>query len=101
MRSTFFRTAVVAVLFPMLVSSQQTNHPKPSTQTPSPASSTVGAATGRHYTNSDGHRVHFPVAPPSAPSGATAKCRDGTYSFSQYRNGTCSHHGGVATWLLN
>ncbi len=34
-----------------------------------------------------------------APSGATALCRDGTYSFSAHRRGTCSHHGGVATWL--
>jgi hypothetical protein len=33
------------------------------------------------------------------PPGATAVCKDGTYSFSQTRSGTCSHHGGVATWL--
>jgi S1-C subfamily serine protease len=36
----------------------------------------------------------------SAPAGASAQCRDGTYSFSSHRRGTCSHHGGVATWLL-
>jgi uncharacterized protein DUF3761 len=35
----------------------------------------------------------------SAPPGATARCRDGTYSFSKHRSGTCSHHGGVAAWL--
>ena len=29
----------------------------------------------------------------------TAICRDGTYSYSQTRQGTCSHHGGVAVWL--
>jgi Protein of unknown function (DUF3761) len=34
-----------------------------------------------------------------APPGATARCRDGTYSFSQHHQGTCSHHGGVAAWL--
>jgi Protein of unknown function (DUF3761) len=34
-----------------------------------------------------------------APPGATAQCRDGTYSFSQHHSGTCSHHGGVAVWL--
>jgi hypothetical protein len=33
------------------------------------------------------------------PPGATARCADGTYSYSQYRSGTCSHHGGVARWL--
>ena len=40
-----------------------------------------------------------PAASASAPRGATALCRDGTYSFSQHRSGTCSHHGGVARWL--
>ena len=35
----------------------------------------------------------------SPPSGATAVCSDGTYSFSQHHSGTCSHHGGVAKWL--
>jgi len=35
----------------------------------------------------------------SPPVGATALCRDGTYSFSQHHSGTCSHHGGVAQWL--
>jgi len=35
----------------------------------------------------------------AAPPGATALCRDGTYSYSKHRSGTCSHHGGVAKWL--
>ena len=30
---------------------------------------------------------------------ATAICNDGTCSVSQNRQGTCSHHGGVQTWL--
>lgn len=51
------------------------------------------------YRNVDGRCVHRPMKAPAAPSGATAKCRDGTYSFSQHRQGTCSHHGGVAQWL--
>ncbi len=33
------------------------------------------------------------------PPGATARCNDGTYSFSRTHSGTCSHHGGVAQWL--
>ncbi|WP_215796509.1 DUF3761 domain-containing protein [Paludibacterium paludis] len=29
----------------------------------------------------------------------TARCRDGSDSYSRHRRGTCSHHGGVAVWL--
>jgi hypothetical protein len=32
---------------------------------------------------------------------ATATCQDGTTSYSAHRRGTCSHHGGVKTWLNN
>lgn len=39
------------------------------------------------------------AAPRSLGAGATARCRDGTYSYSRSRRGTCSHHGGVAAWL--
>ena len=58
-----------------------------------------GGCGDAYYVNSRGNCVHRPVAAPSAPSGATARCYDGTYSFSQSRRGTCSHHGGVASWL--
>jgi hypothetical protein len=33
------------------------------------------------------------------PTGATAKCKDGTYSKSKQHKGACSHHGGVAEFL--
>ena len=52
-----------------------------------------------YYTNSRGERVQSPTHYNSAPPGATALCRDGTYSYSRSRRGTCSHHGGVAKWL--
>ncbi|MFL6238890.1 MAG: DUF3761 domain-containing protein [Actinomycetes bacterium] len=32
------------------------------------------------------------------PTGATAKCNDGTYSYAAHHQGACSHHGGVAVW---
>ncbi len=51
------------------------------------------------YVNSSGNVVCSPYSAPSAPAGATARCVDGTYSFSQHRQGTCSYHGGVAEWL--
>jgi len=35
----------------------------------------------------------------STSTDATAQCRDGSYSYSQHRSGTCSHHGGVARWI--
>jgi hypothetical protein len=55
--------------------------------------------TGRSYVNSRGVRVPSPRKSESVPEGATALCRDGTYSYSQNRRGTCSRHGGVAQWL--
>lgn len=56
---------------------------------------------GRGYINSDGQWVPSPTrtADGQPPAGASAKCRDGTFSFSRHRQGTCSHHGGVAEWL--
>lgn len=50
------------------------------------------------YVNVDGNQVHSPAYADSIPVGASAICRDGTYSFSQHRQGTCSGHGGVAMW---
>ena len=48
------------------------------------------------YRNVDGRCVRRPTVSPG--SGYTARCRDGTFSYSQNRQGTCSHHGGVASW---
>jgi hypothetical protein len=52
-----------------------------------------------YYTAHSGHRVHRPVRASQAPAGASAQCRDSSWSFSESRQGTCSHHGGVARWL--
>jgi len=66
--------------------------------TPSPGDSQLQEHD--HYVNHDGHVVHSPAHSRSGnvPASATAKCGDGTYSFSQHHSGTCSHHGGVAEW---
>jgi pyruvate/2-oxoglutarate dehydrogenase complex dihydrolipoamide acyltransferase (E2) component len=38
--------------------------------------------------------------PPAAtPGKPTAKCKDGSLSYSTHHSGACSHHGGVAQWL--
>jgi hypothetical protein len=57
--------------------------------------------THDHYVNKDGQAVHSPAksVDGKVPSGASAKCRDASYSFSKHHSGTCSHHGGVAAWL--
>ena len=52
-----------------------------------------------YYKNVSGKCVHRPVRSSSVPVGATAECRDGTYSFSLHASGTCSHHGGVKIWI--
>lgn len=66
------------------------------TLTPTPTS---GLSNNNYYINSNGNTIHSPAYSNTVPAGATARCRDGTYSFSQHRRGTCSYHGGVAEWL--
>jgi Protein of unknown function (DUF3761) len=59
------------------------------------------ADLSRHdcYINQDGTPVHRPARDDNGrPQGDTALCRDGTYSFSQHKSGTCSGHGGVQRW---
>ncbi len=68
---------------------------QPTTTTSPPAEE----CTNGTYVNSAGNTVCRPENSPTAPAGATAECVDGTYSFSESRSGTCSHHGGVARWL--
>ena len=55
---------------------------------------------GHYVSRSDGQTVHRPAKTRdgSKPSGATAHCLDGTWSFSHTHRGTCSRHGGVASW---
>lgn len=72
-------------------------------QTPSPQAPPDQQTTlsnDDHYINSDGDSIHSPAdSSEGVPAGATAQCRDGSYSFSRHRQGTCSHHGGVSRWL--
>lgn len=71
--------------------------PSPSPQTVSQSQNSE-LSNDNYYINSDGNSVHSPAYSNTVPQGATAQCNDGTYSFSQHRQGTCSHHGGVAQW---
>jgi len=88
---------------------EYTNIPKPGCVviTTLPASKTPVAPNSNAvidrgtYTNRYGQTVRRPVyiANGQPPAGASAQCRDGSYSFSVHRRGTCSHHGGVAQWV--
>ena len=63
---------------------------------PAPISAPANPGT---YTNVDGQQIQRPTMSDTVPAGASAHCRDGTYSFSTHRRGTCSHHGGVDQWM--
>jgi hypothetical protein len=69
------------------------------TKAPAPVYTPAPNCPNSTYVNSAGNVVCSPYESNSAPAGASAQCSDGTYSFSQSRSGTCSHHGGVAVWL--
>jgi Protein of unknown function (DUF3761) len=104
------RRLIVVITLSLLLSQQLLT--KTPTQAPGSASSATKTSGTAHndsakakctdngtYVNSKGQRVPRPENCSAAPKGATAQCRDGTYSFSKSRRGTCSHHGGVAKWL--
>ena len=58
-----------------------------------------GGCSADEYRNVDGVCVPRPTHAAAPPPGATAECKDGTYSFSKHHSGTCSSHGGVKRWL--
>jgi hypothetical protein len=101
---------VIAVLTLSLLFSQQllTQTLRQAPRTGSSAAQTSGTphdaakpkcADNGTYVNNTGQTVPRPENCSAPPKGAIAQCRDGTYSFSKSRRGTCSHHGGVAKWL--
>jgi len=71
--------------------------PSYSFSTPSYSYSTPSYSCGSgSYRNAYGSCTRSPTK--SYSSGATAVCKDGAYSFSKTRSGTCSWHGGVRRW---
>lgn len=59
----------------------------------------VTGRSHRTYINKYGDEVSMPVYTDEQPEDATARCQNGSYSFSQHRSGTCSREGGVDEWL--
>jgi hypothetical protein len=97
MRRLMSVVMLAAVLFTALFA--QTPQPSPQPPTQHEQKSQPKCTDNGTYVNSKGETVKRPESCSAAPQGATAQCRDGSYSFSQSRRGTCSHHGGVAKWL--
>lgn len=98
-------TRIVRLLLSILLLASfawsQTPTPQPKPPSQNQQQTTTTHKNDPYYTNSRGQRVRRPMKSQTVPAGATAQCRDGSYSFSQSRRGTCSHHGGVATWLVH
>ncbi len=101
MRKTLTFVMSLLLCLPVWASSHQSHHSSTTTHTRSASHShsSTHSQSSHYYTNVDGKRVHRPVHATHTPARATAKCGDGTYSFSQHTRGTCSHHGGVANWV--
>jgi hypothetical protein len=71
-----------------------------------PANGTPGLVTAPGFVGGTGPGVATAPGfgggtPGGPPPGATARCRDGDYSYSTHHSGTCSGHGGVGEWLTN
>jgi hypothetical protein len=87
------------LLYQPVASHCQTAHSDATAAKAKPAHLKPNCTNNGTYVNSRGETVHRPENCSAQPEGATAQCRDGSYSFSRNRRGTCSHHGGVAKWL--
>lgn len=99
MKSIPTMAAVVMAVAAMVAQPSFARAPRHPNYRPAPNESAL--VEHGHYTNRQGHDVHSPAHSKdgSVPNGATAKCRDGSYSFSESHRGTCSRHGGVSGWL--
>lgn len=63
-----------------------------------PATDSVSKATSPGFTvNTNGKTLSINTA--KMPEGATAKCKDGSFSFEPRKTTTCSGHMGVAQWF--
>jgi hypothetical protein len=64
-----------------------------------PAWARNDTSSNSYYRSSDGSMVYGPTREDNPNYGKiTADCRDGTHSSSHHHSGTCSGHGGVASW---
>jgi len=85
------QTQVLPALPPLQTSSVSPGYTQP-------ANTLQTTCSSGYYVNVDDRCVRLPT-PTNIGNGASARCEDGSFSYSQNRQGTCSHHGGVDAWL--
>lgn len=77
--------------------------PAAATSAPAPAPAPPRATAPTAAPTAPAARPAPATAAPNAkntdPTGAIAKCKDGTFSHAKGHTGACSRHGGVAEWL--
>jgi hypothetical protein len=99
----FFVVALLAANLALSGGDVDARTPRRQQQEVAPASEPSESQLVEHgrYMNKRGESIHSPAHTKDgkAPAGASAQCRDGSYSFSRSHRGTCSGHGGVAAWL--
>ncbi|MFW2171760.1 DUF3761 domain-containing protein [Acinetobacter baumannii] len=89
-----------AVIVPKVENSSRKTKEQVNTYRQSSIQKQVSTTSSRQgYRNVQGNYIQSPTRSNKKPRGATARCGDGTWSFSQNTRGTCSGHGGVASWL--
>lgn len=91
--------ALACALAPSLVAAPATAKPPRAASAVAVAASAAPAphlVEDGHYRNVDGAVRHSPAHTDTGamPAGASARCRDGSFSFSAHRRGTC-----VLRWL--
>jgi hypothetical protein len=79
-------------------STPSTAAPARTSQPPNAAPTPAPAAPSKPATPTNTQAPTTKAAPADAPQGATAKCKDGTFSMAKQHRGACSRHGGVAEW---
>jgi hypothetical protein len=96
MNRVYFTTAIIALSLFCSTATAATSKVKAK---PAPHKPEKASVTPDYYTNSKGEKIKSPAPAATVPADATAACKDGTYSFSKQKSGTCNGHKGVKKWL--
>ena len=94
-------TAAEPAKKPSVLSAMMAKKPAPTAAAPAPAAPAApAAATPAKAPKTAKAKGAPPVkASDTDPTGATAQCKDGTYSHSKTHSGSCAGHKGVAKFL--